>query len=103
MGRVFWGPRRVHLRLLFFEKRVFLWLLGDPYDCPDSSPRASAVVSARNPQRLKLADGISFPPGCCAVLLGHASAPAGVAPEALQERGRSYKVFPQRFFSFARC
>jgi hypothetical protein len=28
---------------------------------PDSSPRASAVVSIRNPQRLTLADGTFFP------------------------------------------
>jgi hypothetical protein len=62
---------------------------------PDSSPRASAVVSIRNPQRLTLADGTFFPSGCCAVPWGHASAPAGVAPEALQERGRSCKVFSQ--------
>jgi hypothetical protein len=27
----------------------------------DSSPRASAVVSVRNPQRLMLADGMLFP------------------------------------------
>jgi hypothetical protein len=63
---------------------------------PDSSPRASAVVSVRNPQRLTLADGALFPPGCCPVPWGRASAPAGVAPEALQERGCFCKVFPQR-------
>jgi hypothetical protein len=62
---------------------------------PDSSPRASAVVSVRNPQRLTLTDGTFFPPGCCAVPWGRASAPAGVAPEALQERGCSCKVFLQ--------
>jgi hypothetical protein len=62
---------------------------------PDSSPRASAVVSVRIPQRLMLADGTFFPPGCCVVLWGSASAPAGVAPEALQERGCSCKVFTQ--------
>jgi hypothetical protein len=49
---------------------------------PDSSPRASAVVSVRNPQRLTLADGTFFPPSCYAILWGHASAPAGVALEA---------------------
>jgi hypothetical protein len=59
---------------------------------PDSSPRASAVVSVRTLQRLMLADGTIFPPGCCAVLWGRASAPAGVAPEALQGRGCSCKV-----------
>jgi hypothetical protein len=61
----------------------------------DSSPRASAVLSVRNPQRLTLADGAFFPPGYSALLWGRASAPAGVAPEALQERGYSGKVFPQ--------
>jgi hypothetical protein len=54
---------------------------------PNSSPRASAVLSVKIPQRLMLADGTSFPPRCCAVPWGRASAPAGVAPEALQERG----------------
>jgi hypothetical protein len=63
---------------------------------PDSSPQASAVVSIRNPQRLTLADGTFFPPGCCVVPWGRASTPVGVAPEALQERGCSCKVFPQR-------
>jgi hypothetical protein len=62
---------------------------------PDSSPRASAVVSVRNPQRLMLADGMFFPPGCCAVPWGRASAPAGVALEALQECGYSCKSFSQ--------
>jgi hypothetical protein len=61
---------------------------------PDSIPRASAVVSVRNPQRLMLADGTFFPPGCYVVPWGRASASAGVAPEALQERGCSCKVFP---------
>jgi hypothetical protein len=60
---------------------------------PDSSPRASTVVSVRNPQRLTLVDGIFFPPSCCAIPWGRTSAPAGVAPEALQERGCSCKVF----------
>jgi hypothetical protein len=59
---------------------------------PDSSPRASALVSVRNPQRLMLADGTLFPPGCCAVPWGRARAPTGVAPEALQECGCSCKV-----------
>jgi hypothetical protein len=66
---------------------------------PDSSPRASAVVSVRNPQRLTLADGTFFPPGCCAVPWGRTSAPAGVAPDALQERGCSCKVFSQHLVS----
>jgi hypothetical protein len=74
---------------------------------PDSSPQASAVVSVRDPQRLMLTDGTFFPPGCCAVLWGCASAPTGVAPEALRERGCSCKVFSQsvgvRGVSFSRC
>jgi hypothetical protein len=60
---------------------------------PDSSPRASVVVSVRIPQRLMLADGTFFPHGCYAVPAGCASAPAGVAPEAFQEHGCSCKVF----------
>jgi hypothetical protein len=66
---------------------------------PDSSPRASIVVSVRNPQRLALADGTFFPPGRRGVPWGRASALVGVAPEALEERGCSYKVFPQPFVS----
>jgi hypothetical protein len=54
------------------------------------------MVFVRNPQRLTLADGMFFPFGCCAVPWGRASAPTGVAPKALQERGCSYKVFSQR-------
>jgi hypothetical protein len=54
------------------------------------------VVSVRNLQRLTLADGTFFPPGRCADPWGRISAPAGVAPEALQERGCSCKVFSQR-------
>jgi hypothetical protein len=42
-----------------------------------------------------LADGTFFPPGCIAILWGRASAPAGVAPEVLQERGCSCKGFSQ--------
>jgi hypothetical protein len=61
---------------------------------PDSSPRDSAVVSVRNPQRLELADGTFFLPGCCAVPWGCASAPTGVAPEALEELECSCKFFP---------
>jgi hypothetical protein len=66
---------------------------------PGSSPRASAVVSVRSPQRLTLADGTFFPPGClcCSVGGGGASAPAGVVPEGLQERGFSCKVFHAAF------
>jgi hypothetical protein len=59
---------------------------------PDSSHRASAVVSVRTLQRLMLADGTLFPPSCCAVPWGRASALAGVAPEALQGRGCSCKA-----------
>jgi hypothetical protein len=53
------------------------------------------VVSVRIPQRLTLPDGTFFPPGCCAVPWGRASTPAGVALEALQERGCFCKVFSQ--------
>jgi hypothetical protein len=35
---------------------------------------------------LTLADGTFFPPGCNAVPWGRVSGPAGLAPEALQER-----------------
>jgi hypothetical protein len=59
---------------------------------PDSGPRASAVVSVRDLQRLVLAYGTFFPPVCWAVPWGRASAPVGVAPEALDERECSCKV-----------
>jgi hypothetical protein len=44
---------------------------------------------------LTSADGTFFPPGCCDIPWGRASGPAGLAPEALQERGCSCKVFSQ--------
>jgi hypothetical protein len=44
---------------------------------------------------LTLADGTSFPPDCCAIPWGRASGHAGLATEALQERGCSCKVFSQ--------
>jgi hypothetical protein len=65
-------------------------------DVSDSSPRASMVVCVRNPQRLTLADGTLFPPGCCAIPWGRASGPADLAPEALEECVYSFRVFPQR-------
>jgi hypothetical protein len=90
---VFYGGGVV-CALLFAKENGFCFgFLGTPMAVPDSSPRASAVLSVRIPQRLILADGTFFPPGCCAVPWGRASALAGVAPEALQERGCSCKVF----------
>jgi hypothetical protein len=62
---------------------------------PDSSPRASAEVSVKNTQRLTPTDGMFFLPSRYAVPWGRASAPAGVASKALQERRCSYKVFSQ--------
>jgi hypothetical protein len=62
---------------------------------PDSSPRASAGVSVSILQMLTLADGTFFPLGRCAIPWGRASGPARLAPEALQERGCSRKVFSQ--------
>jgi hypothetical protein len=47
----------------------------------------------RNLQRLVLFDGTFFPTGRRGVPWRHASAPAGVAPEALEECLHSCKVF----------
>jgi hypothetical protein len=69
---------------------------------PDSSPQASAGVPVRILQMLTSADGTFFPPGCYAIPLGRASGPAGLAPEALQERGCSCKFF-RRICRCARC
>jgi hypothetical protein len=44
---------------------------------------------------LTLADGTFFPLVVGAIPLGRANGPAGLAPEALQERGCSCKVFSQ--------
>jgi hypothetical protein len=44
---------------------------------------------------LTLADGTFFPLVAGAIPWGRASGPAVLAPEALQERGCSYKVFSQ--------
>jgi hypothetical protein len=62
---------------------------------PDSSPRASVGVSVMIPQMLTLVDGTFSPLVACAVPWGHASGPTGLAPEALQERGCSCKIFSQ--------
>jgi hypothetical protein len=59
----------------------------------DSSPLASAEVSVRNPLRLMPTDGVFFLSGRYAISWGRASAPAGVAPKALQDHGCSCKVF----------
>jgi hypothetical protein len=40
-----------------------------------------------------LADRTFFPPSCCVLLWGHASGPAVLAPEALEESVYSFKVF----------
>jgi hypothetical protein len=88
--------RRVHLFYYLRKRWVSHRLLGDPCGCPDSSPRAFAVVSIRSPQRLALTDGTFFLPDCYDIPWGRASALVGVAPEGLQERGCSYKVFSQR-------
>jgi hypothetical protein len=69
---------------------------------PNSSPRASAMVSVRTPQMLMLADGTFFPPGCCAIPWGRASGPTSLVPEALEECVHSFKVFPQRHLC-AKC
>jgi hypothetical protein len=50
-------------------------------------------VSVRIPQMLTLADGTFFPLVAGAIPWGRASGPAGLAPEALQERGCSCKGF----------
>jgi hypothetical protein len=60
---------------------------------PDISPRASAVVFVRNPQRLVLADRTFFPFGCFAVPWERASGPTGLAPEALEKCVESFRVF----------
>jgi hypothetical protein len=44
---------------------------------------------------LTLADGTFFPLDAGAIPWGRTSGPAGLAPEALQERGCSCKVFSQ--------
>jgi hypothetical protein len=60
---------------------------------PDSSPRASVGVSIRIPQVLTLADGTFSPLVAGAIPWGRASGPAGLASEALRERGCSCKGF----------
>jgi hypothetical protein len=69
---------------------------GTPRAVPDSSPRASAGSPARLPQMLEPADRTSFPLACERFPWGRVSGPAGLAPEALQERGRSCRGFTAR-------
>jgi hypothetical protein len=49
----------------------------------------------RIPQMLTPADGTFFPLVAGVIPWGRASGPAGLAPEAMQERGCSCKVFSQ--------
>jgi hypothetical protein len=70
---------------------------GTPRAVPDSSPRASAGLPARLPQMLEPTDRTSFPLACERFPCGRVSGPAGLAPEALQERGRSCRGFAAGF------
>jgi hypothetical protein len=45
---------------------------------------------------LVLADGMFFPPGCCAISWGRAGRPAGLAPEALEECDTPSRFYSQR-------
>jgi hypothetical protein len=64
-------------------------------------PRASVGVPVRLPQMLKPTDRTSFPPGCKCLPRGHVSGPAGLAPEALQERECSCRGFFAEFRQWA--
>jgi hypothetical protein len=56
-------------------------------------------MPARLPQMLKLTDRTSFPPGCKRSPWGRVSGPAGLAPEALQERECSCRGLPRNLVS----
>jgi hypothetical protein len=62
-------------------------------EVPNSSPRASVGGPVRILHMLTLADGTFFPLVAGAIPWCRASGPAGLAPEALQERGCAYKGF----------
>jgi hypothetical protein len=81
--------------VLFFAgfKQDSPGFLGTLRAVPDSSSRASVGVLARLPQMLKPTDRTFSPPGCKCLPWGRVSGPAGLAPEALQERGRSCRGF----------
>jgi hypothetical protein len=64
---------------------------------PDSSPRASAGLPVRLPQMLEPTDRTSFPLVCKCFPWGRVSGPAGLAPEALQERECSCRGFTVGF------
>jgi hypothetical protein len=114
-GRAWCDSRLVGLFVYFyfFSKGMFSPLLGDPYVCPRQEPPSLCSGVRMNLQRLVLPDGTFFPSRHCAIPLGCASAPVGVAPEALEESVHSCKVFsqcatgargvcfsrPQRYFS----
>jgi hypothetical protein len=52
---------------------------------------------------LKPTNRTSFPPGCQSFLRGRVSGPAGLAPEALQERECSCRGFTVEFGQWAWC
>jgi hypothetical protein len=78
---------RVDLCFAFFAgfKRVSPGYLGDPL-VPDSSPRASVVYPSGSRRCWSLLIGCSSLLVADAFPRGHISGPAGLAPEALQER-----------------
>jgi hypothetical protein len=65
---------------------------------PDSSPRASLGVPIRFPQMLEPTDRTLSPLVASASPWGRVSGPAGLAPEALQERECSYRGFLAEFY-----
>jgi hypothetical protein len=67
---------------------------------PDSSPRAFVGVPVRVPQMLEPADRTVSPLVANAFPWGRVSGPAGLAPEALQERECSCRGF---LASFHQC
>jgi hypothetical protein len=69
---------------------------------PDSSPRTSVGVPVRFPQMLEPADRTFFPLVANAFPWGRVSGPAGLAPEALQERECSCRGFLANFYHWAR-
>jgi hypothetical protein len=68
---------------------------------PDSSPQASAGVPVRFPRMLKPTDRTLFPLVANAFPWGRVSGPAGLAPEDLQERECSCRVFCAEFYQRA--
>jgi hypothetical protein len=72
---------------------LFLFFAGFKQDSPGFLGDPQGYPPTRLPQMMRPTDRTFVPPGCQCLPWGRVSRPAGLAPEALQERGCSCRGF----------